>query len=486
MFENKNVYLKTFRTDMSLNRKMGIILLIVGISIGLLTVVAAVISYKTGVSDKNDNEDRDRKIDLLLKVAYMDDSDPMKKQFLAQIKSLSEAEDDEIANILNDSYLEGRGLLEKALSYYIADDYFKSLGVFEYIRSNTKDDYELAISDSFIGRIYLNNILEKGVKPETYFIEALSLFNKYNLDTEIFLIQKAEIHTDLGILYKQKGEIEKAREQYDYSLNLYKRLNFLYSGKYNINIGKQYQNIYSLYSGYNKFYDSLLLEAYDFKKKAYEAENNYVSSYLNTISSLGKLYVKQGEFNQARTYFDEGEELINAVSNKDYLGEDFLFIVIAFYINFNDYYSLIFYNTNNSDDLKLAKFYLEKAEQEFKSFKNIEGPKILRVYAACLYGLGLVNYNLNIYDKSLEYYEKSKKVRISLIDSENRKGVFEIELAHVYYGLAKLFDNKSFVNYDKYKAEFYAKNAIDIYVNFVNVDVSLGDYIDSMELIINN
>ena len=191
----------------------------------LFVVVAAAILYYLRESNQTANENRDKNIDLgnkktdlLLKIATMDDFDPRKKKLLEEANAMLN-NDYELNDVLNNYSVELENeILDKALTYFIKHDYFKSLKVFEFIEFNTKDDYKLAICKSFIGRIYKDYIIDKDENPEKYFLEALSIFDKLDFKTEDFLVHKAEIYTDLGIYYKQKARVDDSKIQYESSM----------------------------------------------------------------------------------------------------------------------------------------------------------------------------------------------------------------------------------------------------------------------------
>jgi len=462
-----------------------LILIIIG---AIITVVVAVGRYYNNESLKNDNRVRDDERVLILKITLMNDLDPRKPKLLKRAKSILEKRniDKNLDNILNGKIDDENKVLLAALNYFSDQEYLKSAKVFKYLESISKDKYINAVSKSFLGSIYLYSIKDENENPKKYLLSALTNLEKFNSKSEEYFVIKAFTHTDLGIYYKQNSKIKESETQYLTALKVYKKLNILFPNEYNINIGEQYQNIYSLHAGFGKLDELSLNEAYLHKKKAFEDNPNYISTYLNTISSLGLIYTKKGNFNKAKHYFDLGEKLIEDVKNKNTLGDEFLLKSIGLNNNFSSYYRQKASIDNHVDNLKLSKFYLIKNEEIFENLKEFNGSTSLRSYGTNLYALGLVNQELEVYDKALEYYLRAEKIRLDLSKMDNDNiGVFSEELAHVYYGLANIYSSVR-GGVDENKAKTYAKKALKIYEDNLKYNPILKNYINSMESIINS
>lgn len=202
-----------------------------------------------------------------------------------------------------------------------------------------------------------------------------SLNNLLSRTKETFL--KAELRYQEGIVYRQQGELEKAKECTHKSLTLFREL----SNK---------QGEAKALSGLAIIYwtQGLLEEALNHYKKAhalYELINSPQSLGVS-FNNIANVYLTQGRLQHALDYFLKGKEQFHILGNA----------FLEAYATNN--IGLLYYNQGLCNDS------LREYEQALAIFREVGNPQTL---AACLNNIGLVHRSLGDYEQAQSYLRES-------------------------------------------------------------------------------
>lgn len=423
--------------------------------------------------DKHDDQ-LDKIEKLLSVISYQKSSnDELFENFLKKKFNLSY---NQFLSLIEKAKNQEKDQIQKALALYISNDYKESFNVFKNIINNSTNDYDIAISNAFIGSISLNQLVnDENINPENHLIDAKNFFEKQNERelNESYLIQKAEIYSDLGILYKRKGNFQKSNKFYNKSLKLYQKLNSIYLNKYNLDIGKQYHNLFVLFYDYKDSEAIIFLEkAYQYKKKVYELDSSSLSTFLNTINSLGNFFSSTNP-TKSNDYFLEGILLIeNTPQTKN---PENLHAKANLYANYGFFLKK---TATTIDSFKKAVSNMEKAEKIYNDLFLISKDENIISYSNCLHNLGVAYSDINDFKKSSSYYKKAIKIREDLL--KTLPGFYySVQLGNSYLAFSNLLDE-----YKNPKAKEYAKKSIELYKPFLSEDPSLQKWIQMAQNII--
>ena len=247
--------------------------------------------------------------------------------------------------------------LHKALEYLndednevLIDIYFGLSIVYKYLLNMqkaieySKKATQIAkkMNDSFeISRAYLNSAnlfanINKNSKAKGHYLLALKYANLDEVRSNIFM--------NLGLLYKNSFEYEKAEEMYKKAEEIFFKLEMV-------------NEIFELYINYGTLYMRLARfdEAKEYLQKALEyfeqIEDRYnvVTCYLN----LGRVEQDRANFNEALNYFNLAIELTNKDKNLISM------VSLLYYSRANVFYSLHKYDSAKTD-YEIALNYAKK------------------------------------------------------------------------------------------------------------------------------
>jgi len=152
-------------------------------------------------------------------------------------------------------------------------------------KNNFKKDIARAINN--IGVIYyFKSDYDKALE---YYNKAIILYKENNEPEKI-----AGTYTNIGVIYKSRGNYLKALESYKLALANSKAEDYLLIGSKNTNIG----NLYSIQNDFIRAIDHL-----EIGLKNHKLANNQ-RGVANTLSVIGTVYLKKGEYDKAINYFE--------------------------------------------------------------------------------------------------------------------------------------------------------------------------------------
>ncbi len=187
--------------------------------------------------------------------------------------------------------------------------------------------------------------------------------------------------------------------------------------------------MYSSFQQENNGFD-FLLTAYELKRKAFEENPQFLSTYLNTLISMGNHYSANHEFEEAEKYFQDSFTLI---SNNDEPVRK-----AQLHMSYGNSLKTEAHKLKSSKLISESIHYFLLAEKEFSKL-ILNGNKDLNIsYSDCLYNLGLVFKTVGEFKKSEKYLLKALKLKIPI--AKSLPGTQTIALGHIYFVLAQSYD----------------------------------------------
>lgn len=351
--------------------------------------------------------------------------------------------------------------IQKALSYYITDELDKAQSVSEFLLTTEINDYDKAVINALLGKIYLNKTELDIDKTFSYLNNAEFLFNnKLIQNDKLKNNQKAALFIDFAIYYKKIGDSEKAKEYYDKSLKIYNDLNIQFPNEYDGNIALLNHNLYIYFMEKGEFKTALpyLKKAIAINAKKKFLTNDETNTLLKSISSIINHFSLIEDWKQVDYFIDNGLSFSVSLEIENSGFQDSRTLL---YNNIGNSYNIRFEKLNKKEYLLLSMENLEKARSIYLD-RITKGRNISSILLASIYhGMGNANKNLGKYKDSLEFYEKSIEV-LNHYDRNliNKKGRYSTSLANVYMDKAQLF---YFYIQDNINANKAVKKAIDLY-----------------------
>lgn len=441
-------------------------------------------SYELGQQKSIEQDDKISEIEktLLSVIQYSKlnfDSPQNKSLFESFLRKTHNLTIEKLNEIIRLSKVQNKYELQKALAFYLSEEYADALKSFEKILNTSSEPLELAIANSYIGNILYFYQNKKGSNTLDYLNNAITIFNDNKLKNCFELEQKASTYIDLGIIYKYEGDKDKSFVNYNEALKIYDQLDKKYSKTYLINLGEVYQNIYSLYSDGSKIAKyAYLHKAYEYKKKASNINSDYDLSLLNTIISLVKFYSNKGDFKKAKSKYVEGEELLR----KSHYKNSTIYYLRYAILNSNYGFTLKqkYHNSHSLSDLMEAIRIMKISNENFEKMTPFKSFVYKRAYANNVHNLGTSYTSLEDAYNSEKYLLEAIKLREELLSS-HKDFISSTELGHSYLALAMLYDS---VNPSPHIKIEYAKKAIDMYTPFANNYPYLDEWIEKADKII--
>ncbi|MBQ2303223.1 MAG: tetratricopeptide repeat protein [Bacteroidales bacterium] len=278
---------------------------------------------------------------------------------------------------------------------------------------------------------YIELLLKYGIflADYAYYEEALEVDLRFIRLSEATNGQNditAGAYNNIGIVYDNLGDYDKALEYYFKALEIKKAVlgenNADTAGSYN-NIGLVYKNL----GDYNK--------ALEYHNKALEIRKDVLGENHPDIAmsynNIGVIYNNLGDYNKALEFHSKALEI-----RKEVLGEKNVDIAMSYNNIGSVYYNLGNYN----EALKLYNKALE-IKREVLGEKHADT-------AGSYNNIGIVYKNLGDYDKALEYYNKALEIRKEVLGEKHR------DTADSYNNIGVVYDDLE--DYDK-ALKFYNK-----------------------------
>ena len=262
-----------------------------------------------------------------------------------------------------------------------------------------KSAYEIAKHDTSRINI-LSALAEKLIlsNPDTVLIiEKIAMEvakkNLENLDNNSFLNKEvffkkglANSYNNIGSIYEDQGETEKALEYYFFSLKIKEEI------KYKKGMADSYNNIGVFY--YNQGEVEKALEYYFLCLKI-DKEIKDKSGMANSYNNIGAICDDQGEVEKALEYYFLSLKIQEEIKDKEKMSTSY----------------------NNIGYIYMNQGELEKAlEYYFLSLKIKEEIKDNKGIASSYNNIGYIYYNQGEIDKGLEYYFLSLKIQEEIKD----------------------------------------------------------------------
>ena len=221
----------------------------------------------------------------------------------------------------------------------------------------------------------------------------------------------------LGIIYGEMKEIEKSKSYFEKSMNYYQKIeNIEGTAHINNNIGQLLLN--------QGDFD----EAISYLEKAvhlYKDSTYIANTYLNLI----KIDLHKKEYDKAYNKL----ALIQSYSTSR---DDFLMISEYYYL-FGSFYE-------ETKDFELAKEYYNKCIDISKK------KKVLNYLKLSLKALSDIYHQNKDYKKSLEFYTNYSQIKDSIISTQNKKQINQLELTYAYNKKLKQLEQQQQKNRMKY------------------------------------
>ncbi len=159
----------------------------------------------------------------------------------------------------------------------------------------------------------VNNLWDVGVLCQTqnfnkkgtlYYIEALSILNKYNTNNDV----KASLLNNLGAIFDKQNQFSEALKNYNKALAIQRKLAQENSGRYSLDLIKSLNNLASLYAKRDESNKALSLftEALQICKKAVqENPKDYSSELALLYNNIGTYFNQIKKYSVALTSLEE-------------------------------------------------------------------------------------------------------------------------------------------------------------------------------------
>ena len=348
------------------------------------------------------------------------------------------------------------------------------------ITTHCKALYEI-IKNAFPAEVVWVKELAPFISPDkvvSWLCSTASVFCNLSNSSDAVLFSTSAYDFVQYISDTQEGEVIKANVfdmhgltlsmicQYESSISCLQEATKIYTalyGNYHCKVAESYNNLGGVYQDlgqYNKakeYHEKALI----IKKEIFREEHNQVAASYN---NLGSVYQALGQYNEAREYHEKA-----LIIRKNIFREEHDHVGTSYNNLGNVYYALGQYNE--------AKKFLEKA---LIIRKKIFGEKHDRVATSCN-NLGRVYQALGQYSEAKEYQEKALVIRKAIFGEKHAKvaGSYN-NLGSVYHSLgqyngAKEYREKALVIREEIFGKEHAKVAAS-YDNLGSVYQALGQY----------
>ncbi|WP_430965195.1 tetratricopeptide repeat protein [Spongiimicrobium sp. 2-473A-2-J] len=370
---------------------------------------------------------------------------------------------EEADNIIND-LLNSGVYIDKAIGLYAQGMYQKSIELFNKQIENSDNKFIIALSNSYLGNIYLNKINGAEDKdPGINLLRAEQIYNTITNPKEEELASLASNYSDLGVYYKRIGNYQQSEVYYNKAITTFENLSENSKQLYYMNLGMAYNDLYILKNQTTPETTSLELldKAIEFKKKALDSYPavGYLQLLINSIDIKGNYYVDRKNFDQAKLNYEEALKKIKIIEDINPSNTQINPLKAKVLIDYANCFQTQYYHTRESRWLDYALDKLKMAEP----LLNEELPKNnsnLLTLSSFYYAMGVVYLNKKDISNSSFYLIKSAEVRKELVDSFPENVDFISQLGHSYYELARLYFS---IDKNCPRAKYYAELAVERY-----------------------
>jgi tetratricopeptide (TPR) repeat protein len=213
-------------------------------------------------------------------------------------------------------------------------------------------------------------------------------YTKDRTDTPYFYKEYTSSLSNIGYVYKNKGQVTKALECYNKALNLQLNIddNEGIANTFN-NIGIIYDNLGLIKKALNHFHDALeIYEAIDDK-----------DGIAISLNNIGSIYERQGHITKALEYYYNTFEIYDILGAKEGVANA---------------YNNIGANYNYQGENKNALKYYHKALSIQTDIGDMEG------MSTSLNNIGIIYKKQGVIPKALEYYHKALQISTDIGDQE--------------------------------------------------------------------
>jgi serine phosphatase RsbU (regulator of sigma subunit)/Flp pilus assembly protein TadD len=271
---------------------------------------------------------------------------------------------------------------------------------FSQRKANTKDSTEV----NRLNNLFKIQYRSQPAKSFEYASTALEISKRIN-----YLQGEARALNNLGVYHKQKGDYDKALQNFKLSFNLYDSL------KDKAGIGKSLSNIGNIYS-INEDYERAL-DYYTDAKNIFE-ELNDNPKLLRILNNIGNIYLEQGQELEAENYYRQVLSIYEADFERSSLFDPYSNIGKIFFIRKNYDSALYYFNRSlKKEEAADNKFGISSALVKIARLQNARGS----YWAAKNAALDAVDIAEEINAKPilLDAYSTLAEVFLHLEDLEN-------------------------------------------------------------------
>jgi len=370
------------------------------ILIALFLTVSAVLGNSIGELrkslDRENNVDSLAMINNLLARKYISIDVDSSFYFAKQGLALSESNEfllgiAENAAALADCYIVSDSLEQAEEYYLIASEYFEL----------ARKPFELAEVLLVLGNIYLS---------QNNYAEALINYQKSKEISEDndFSPVLAHLHNNMGIIYMELGEMEKAGKNYNLAYNLFDQQNLqIPKAKALLNLALTFDNSDN---------DSLKMNYYLEALKIYIAAGAEVE-VSSVYNNLGNLKLKNKEYDRAYDYYKQGYDICKKPDG-NYRGPR-SFHMVDLLIN----YGWTSWLTGNPDDAKTLLY---------QSIQLAQQNQYLSKYALGASYLSTIYEAQNQMDSAYKYHKVYKQVSDSVLNEGSVKKITQLEMQYEF------------------------------------------------------
>lgn len=344
--------------------------------------------------------------------------------------------------------------------------------------------------------ISLSNICEFEEAEDSY-VRALELYKIMLNETQVYQADLASVRNNMGILFSERNQFEKAKVQFLESIELNQKIWKSDSLKESINLAWAIRNLGNFFYTYNQYTDAEVnfLDALNFcKLRENQNSDTYAQINLEINNDLGLLYSSISEYTKAENFYLDGLGMAVSLSELD--SNQFMPYVAIFknnlgllYKNMTNYSSSEYYYTealglyqmldkNNPEryglhlaniNNNIGRLYIEldnyiEAEinclESLRIYKSLNeriedcrnDHDLIRVYS----NLGDICYANRHYSESENYYLEGLKIAKDLAVKNPKRYNYDVVLSLSDLGF--FHNNKG----DKTLAESYYLEALDL------------------------
>ncbi|WKV10795.1 tetratricopeptide repeat protein [Marivirga harenae] len=275
-----------------------------------------------------------------------------------------------------------------------------SFNLYSQRKANTKDSTEV----NRLNNLFKIQYRSQPSKSFEYASTALEIAKRIN-----FLQGEANALNNLGVYYKQKGDYDKALQNFKLSFNIYDSI------RDKEGLGKSVSNIGNIYS-INEDFERALDYYTDAKKIFTELDDD--PKLLKILNNIGNIYLDQGQELEAENYYRQVLSIYESDPEKSSLFDPYSNIG-KIYFNRQEFDSALYYFNKSLKKEESAdnKFGISSALVKIARLHNARG-SLLAAKNAALDAVDIAN-EINAKPILLDAYSTLAEVYLHLEDLEN-------------------------------------------------------------------